>query len=710
MTRTFKTLTAALCGALVVLVAVGTATSFDGDEAKCRKTISKNTQKVMKSASKVITGCHSNRNKGTEPTGTDCNDLSPGEADPDGKVAGARTTMKTKVTGACNALPDNDVLDEYVSCSVSCSATAGPGNTPIGNPITTFADLADCLSCMAAELVETNHATYLGLPTTPVAAADQTCHKTIAKGWSKHLLTYHKERTKCQGAAEKAGTADGLGDTTCDTQPIQKITDASGKATTDTTGDCASVPAGFNLTGGCAAATTAALLNACALAQNGTNGTGDGNTITVATYELAADTAAICPVRVDALIRAGVGVAGNTNSFLDVGFTGMAHYADVPDDYFLSADLICAASPPCGDCTVDGLALAGPQYLAFSRCIDDFSIACSPAFASNVLCPSGGMCTYILGPPLPISAANNPTCNINTMVLDITGTANPATGSGALDVELKTRVHLGIAKTKPCPTCNNDPTAGDGVKDGLCDGGPKDGLGCDTQAFDESFAPQSDDEGLSLDCPPSPGANISGAGLNIPISFTTGSSSLAFESPCDAPLQFLDCACGVCSLAISKPCGNNSDCGGGEGLCNTNGGGQAAQRLPNSCSDLICTDVGGGKGECQAGVIDVDDLQFCDGQVKANGHGYLVCLSQGDCDTADPECDGGDCGTCGGVTEQRPCFNDPIVVSGIADPDNPNIAATFCIPPTSNAAINGAAGTPAAGRVIVDQLTTLIYK
>ena len=38
------------------------------------------------------------------------------------------------------------------------------------------------------------------------------------------------------------------------------------------------------------------MLNACALAQNGVNGTGDGGTITAATYELEPDTAAICPV------------------------------------------------------------------------------------------------------------------------------------------------------------------------------------------------------------------------------------------------------------------------------------------------------------------------------------------------------------------------------------------------------------------------------
>jgi hypothetical protein len=709
MTRTFKNLTAAICGGLVVLSAASAAMSFDTDEAKCRKTISKNVQKVMKTASKAITGCHGKRNKNSLPPATDCSDLS--VADANAKVPGARTTMKTKVTGSCNALPDNDVLDQYVSCSASCSATAGPGNTPISNPITSFADLADCLSCMAAELVEANHAVFLGLPTTPVSSPDQTCHKTIAKGWSKHLLTYHKERAKCQDNLEKNGLSNGLGDSTCDTQAIVKIDDSSTSASSGTTGSCSGgVPASFNLTGGCAAANTAGLLNACALAQNGTNGTGDGGTITGATYELAADTAAICPVRVDSLIRAGVGVGGNTNSFLDVGYTGMGHYFDVPDDYFLSADLTCAASPPCGDCTVDGLSLAGPQYQAFSRCIDDFSIPCSPAFANNVGCPAGGLCTYVLGPPLPLSAANNPTCNINTLAQNITGTANPATGSGELTVELRTRVHLGIAKTQPCPVCSGDPTAGDDVQGGTCSGGVNTGNPCDTQAFDETFASQSNGEGLSLDCPPSPGANISGAGLNIPIEFTTGTSSLPFAAHCDAPLQFLLCPCAVCSLATSKGCVSNADCGVGEGTCDTNGGGQAAQRLPNSCSDLICTDVGGGKGECQAGVIDVDDIQYCDGQLKANGRGYLVCLSQGDCDVADPECNGGDCGTCGGVTEERPCFNDPIDVTGIADPSNPNIAATFCIPPTSNAAINGAAGTPSAGRVVVDQLTTLVYK
>jgi hypothetical protein len=284
-------------------------------------------------------------------------------------------------------------------------------------------------------------------------------------------------------------------------------------------------------------------------------------------------------------------------------------------------------------------------------------------------------------------------------------------------------------------------TAGDGVREGECIGGQGGGVcaggscisggtigafcasaadcpgtACDTQAFDKTFAASADGEGLSLDCPPSPGQNISGAGLSIELPLTTGTSSLPFATRCDSPFPpppgGPPCACAVCTLSPTKACASNADCTGGEGTCTTNGGGAAAPRQPNACSDINCTDTGDGiNGECQAGVIGADENLFCDGQLKANGEGYLFCSvgGQSTCDTYDPLCDGGDCGSCA-LQQTLPCFLDPILATGTPDVDNPVLAGTFCLPPTGNSAINGAAGTPGPGRTWVDQLTTLIYK
>ena len=208
---------------------------------------------------------------------------------------------------------------------------------------------------------------------------------------------------------------------------------------------------------------------------------------------------------------------------------------------------------------------------------------------------------------------------------------------------------------------------------------------------------------MSLDCPPGQLDNISGSGLYIPLDLTTGASSLAFENACDAPLGFLECACGQCSGDTSLPCRNDGECAAaGAGSCTSIGAGVA--RVPNDCSDGDCFDLGDGKGTCLAGPVDT----FCDGLLDADGEGFIGCTNNTDCAAVGSNCPGNDCGTCT-ETRQRSCFVNPIVAQGTPDTENPITVSTFCLPPTNNAAINGTSGSPGPVRVTVDQLTTLRY-
>jgi len=102
-----------------------------------------------------------------------------------------------------------------------------------------------------------------------------------------------------------------------------------------------------------------------------------------------------------------------------------------------------------------------------------------------------------------------------------------------LDLAIRAAIHTGIALNQPCPICVGDTTAQDGSTDGLCAGGLRDGGACDVQGFDATFAAG---EGISLDCPPDPLSNISGAGLQLALDLTTGSASLPFNVSCDFPL------------------------------------------------------------------------------------------------------------------------------------------------------------------------------
>jgi hypothetical protein len=194
------------------------------------------------------------------------------------------------------------------------------------------------------------------------------------------------------------------------------------------------------------------------------------------------------------------------------------------------------------------------------------------------------------------------------MANDISGTVNPESGSGELNINLKTFVLIGGTITRPCTVCVGDTTPQDGIKDGHCSGGV---IPCDVDGFDATFAPQDVNEGLSLDCKTT--TNISGAGLKINLTFTTGHSELAFENKCDSPLDLLDCACGVCTGDTSLACRNDAECAtAGVGTCTTYGGGAAKKRQPNSCSDNTCTDIGQALGRCNAGAGG-DSTTFCDG-------------------------------------------------------------------------------------------------
>src|SRR6185503_2396668 len=96
--------------------------------------------------------------------------------------------------------------------------------------------------------------------------------------------------------------------------------------------------------------------------------------------------------------------------------------------------------------------------------------------------------------------------------------------------------------------CGNfDPTPNDGNRGGRCYLGANDGLTCDGNAPNTTFnAPQGSYH--SLDCFPTPGKNVSGSGLAINLTQTTGSVSLSSALPCGTG-GLLSCPCGMCSGA-----------------------------------------------------------------------------------------------------------------------------------------------------------------
>lgn len=691
--RTFKKLGSITIAALLLVGATGSPSSaaFDAAEAKCRSAISKNFTKAISQGNKAISGCHKDRDSGKIGAAIDCNLLTNANADSKGKFAKAQAKVVSGIQKSCiDSNIDLDAMADYTSCPEPCNT-----DLALPNPLTSYANLSACLACVAADIAESNGSATLGLPAgVPLVAADAACHGAIGKNYGKLLSTIMKERTKCQNTAEKKDGAMSLTTTGCGTaDPKLKIAGGQTKAEAAVDSSCG----GANLANiDSCDMTTVAALKTCLDTE--TDNSGDDGVFD--SYELAAT---ICPIGVDSLVLGKSSqAAGATNTSLELGWTGIAHLADLPDNYYISVDVTCPnTSPPCGSCTIDGISTAGQQYASFTRCSNDFTIPCDAPFLPDTEC-SGNLCNYVLGPPLPISAGNNPTCSINRLALDVTGTTDPDAGTGEIQLSLSTLVHLGEGLSNPCPVCSNDPTPFDGLKGGVCVGGANDTEACDVMGFSASFANAANNEGLSLDCPSDQLANISGSGLKIPLELTTGATSLPFANACDSPLGSLSCACGVCSGDITLPCRDNAECAAAAaGTCTSIGSGVA--RVPNECGDGVCSVLSGEIGTCLAGPTD----RFCSGLLDAQGDGFIGCTSNADCTAVNSVC-GGNCGTCT-ITRQRACFLNPIDAAGVADTDNPTLVSTFCLPPTNNAAINGVTGTPGPVRVAVEQLTNLRY-
>jgi hypothetical protein len=192
-----------------------------------------------------------------------------------------------------------------------------------------------------------------------------------------------------------------------------------------------------------------------------------------------------------------------------------------------------------------------------------------------------------------------------------------------------------------------------------------------------------------------------------------GSCAVVASKKCSLDSECNNVAAGTCSASLKRctqatsiVCTTNADCASvaagpcNPSTCSTKGQGAAVFPQPNGCTDFLCTDLGGGEGECTTG----PDASFCDAVVKADGGGILACFSNEDCDPANVLIDAGNCE----LSERAECFLDPITATGDPDPETPIGVATFCIPPTSNGGINSVAGLPGPGR-IVNQATAKTF-
>jgi len=403
---------------------------------------------------------------------------------------------------------------------------------------------------------------------------------------------------------------------------------------------------------------------------------------------------------------------------LDTGWTGISHDVRGIDDAATTAGRLtnCDTDPEsgtCGQCDLNGPVSfpgAAKNCVCFDVGTPDASslTACDPESIGE--CTGAETCECFFGAPLPISAGAVPVCVINRYTGPVTGTANiaeagPHAGEGEVRVSLASSVHTGIAVERPCPTCEGDATPRDGVPGGTCDGGVRNGQACDESASNVFFGT------LGLDCLPESSRNIG----NLAITFdpaTTGSTTLGTGPTCTAAgFGSLPCFCDTCATPGAEPCNTNADCPGGATCGGLRCLGGANAGLPcaasSDCPGSFCSRPGQptapnqcNDATCSPNPSDAPNEAFCaagpfDGLCSIET--FRGCQTNADC--APPP--SGNCPTCapgqGCSFKTRECFPDPIVRTGMPDPQTPVIAATFCIPPTSSASVNQVSGLPGPG-------------
>src|SRR5262249_23777734 len=123
---------------------------------------------------------------------------------------------------------------------------------------------------------------------------------------------------------------------------------------------------------------------------------------------------------------------------------------------------------------------AGPTDMNTQRCTGDTSVTCTSAPGGVAGC--GGMlgtCEFYFSAPLSYGAGGITVCVTRRWNGSISGTFDQATGTSAGNAAALWEVYNGITIATPCPRCVGDAFPNDGVSDGSCSSGLRNGLACD---------------------------------------------------------------------------------------------------------------------------------------------------------------------------------------------------------------------------------------
>jgi hypothetical protein len=703
-------LLAVVCAAALL---PSSASALTAGEVECRSALSKSLASYESTVNKIIAKCHKRRSAGLIPLSTNCNDVD--QADTRNELPQRRSSAQAAMTDACSG--QDSLLVDYIGCPAPAAAADNGGAT---GGIDNFDEVALCLTELAEAHASQLHDDAEGSPDEELLPPLRKCQGKLGKGVTKVVGTFLRERRACQQENDTTGGDGGYDcagmdprgrivrarlkfveqvQKACNYSPevIQKLDgcgmDAAGQiicsdASAASHGNALS-EAAYYLDGGTSPTTTTTTTTM----EGATTTTAEPTTTTTLADEACGDsTAPTCdgscpdgqtcidesgtctcvadgdgPCAPATIIRTIHSKYLPSDTSLSTGWSGSAHDVDIPDGTGETVDVVC--DNHCENCEISLNVQAG-EPTSNCRCTSDPTQSCTAINGSDpTSCGSfDPTCRCYFGSPLPLSSGGTPACVVNRIRQDYGGTMDLRTGVWNDEIRLAAVVHLGLSTTAPCPVCNGDPAPNDGARGGTCSGGIGSGP-CDANGVHPTFG------ATSWDCLPTSAANISGTGLLINLNSSTGEQIRPNALPCDTP-GGAECPCRLCSGNGNLGCSSDAECAAaGAGTCTVTGG---AGVVLNQCDGFACS----ANGQCTTGPVDT----YCDDTVHPDGRGFLPCSSDGDCST----------GTCS-VIDLRRCFPDPTTISGDPDRYEPVTGALFCIAPTSNVAINLAAGLPGPG-------------
>ncbi len=675
---------------IVVAGALAASTSANADVVTCQRAVAKASTQYVQAIAKATDKCE---NAVVKSGGGTC---------PDAKTTAALDKASVKLAsaiakgcGGSDRTCNSDEVDEDLPAAIGWPAACpGLALQTCDDPIHTCADVATCLACLGTTGTDaTSGLAYdaLALPSTADATLNR-CQRALGKANAAYVRGASKAIARCWDARLTGKHADpcvppAAGDgkyLAAIAKAGAKRTDAIAKACGGTDqalgGGDDLTPAAIGFAASCPDATVpggsacagpvgdlTGLVGCLACVTDAAVACVDRAAVPALTpYPpecaacLAPPTSGPCPTTI-ALAARGERVD------LDVGFTGLGHDGTLPSNNGLTLAVSgCDGTdhPTCGECDLAGpvTGAGGPSDVS-RRCGSHTEDACSADADCHVClgggnadapcttaseCPGGTCddsgCLFFLGPPQGLFYGI-PLCVLNEIAAPVSGTLNLTSGSAALSLTLRTRVHVGGTPEQPCPSCVA----------GVCVAGPRDGLPCTEQGTGQTGP-------VSLDCPPHPGTLAGTFALDYPLSTDVQSRGITADSPTCRQTGFtsFQCLCDTCNGAGQDPCAANADCppsGGAPGIC----GGRRC--LTGSEVGKPCNQCLGGANHgatcvsptaCPGGTCPTG----CGGICVGGPNEDAACTTSSECPGS--TCQSGQCGRPGEATQPNSCSDDTV--------------------------------------------------